>query len=533
MRASLHFVSPRLASGSRRSRRHVAALATALGLLAGLSPVGVIGSSNALVQAATAPCTGSDPGGGWSAYGRDVANTRTQPNEQGITPAVAGSLAPSWVFSTFAAGEPNQAPINSTPVVSGGCVFVGSGGGFVYALDAGTGAIVWRTQLAASPRGIGGAIVGSVAIDGNRVLVAVNQENAPYAAALDKRTGAVLWTSAPIDTFPGSYTNASATVFKNLMVLGFSTNEGDSDGQGGFSILDTATGAILKKTYTVPPADQALGYAGGGIWATPAYDAATKYAYVGTGNPFSKTIEHPHTNSIVKIDLNQDNATFGEIVDYYKGNIDQYLPELAPLRDTVVCAETEFLFDPSDIDSPACGQLDLDFGASPNLFVDSQGRTLIGELQKSGVYHVADTATMDLAWTQLMGGSCFLCNAASTAFDGTAVYGVGTPGGVMSSLEKNTGSLRWAQPIADGTHYQSTSTAAGVTYVVDAHGLFRGFDSATGNPVVTRPVALDLGLTDLNAGGIGSNGIAIANHTVYAAIAAGQNNGYVVAYRPS
>jgi polyvinyl alcohol dehydrogenase (cytochrome) len=532
MRSSLQFfLSAPPERRRRRWRRSAGVVAVVVGVSSGLGPAEAIGPHRARAVAATPPCTSTDPGGSWSLYGRDRANTRTQPDEQGLTPAVAASLAPSWVFSTFDAGEPNQAPINGTPVVAGGCVYFGSGGGFVYALDADTGAIIWRTQLPVALKGIGGAIVGSVAVDGNRLLVVVNQLNAPYAAALDRRTGAVLWSSAPIDTFPGSYTNASAAVFKNLLMVGFSTDEGDSQGQGGFAILDTATGAILKKTYTVPLADQALGYAGGGIWATPAIDPATKHAYVGSGNPFSKTIEHPHTNSILKIDLNQDRATFGEIVDYYKGNIDQYLPQLAPLRDTPVCSETEFLFDPSDIDSPACGQLDLDFGASPNLFVDAQGRTLVGELQKSGVYHVADTATMDLAWTQIMGGSCFLCNAASTAFDGAAVYGVGTPGGVMSSLARDSGSVRWAQPVADGTHYQPTSTAAGVTYVVDANGLFRGFDSATGSPVLTRVVSADIGRTDL-ATGIGSNGIAIARHTVFAAIAAGQNNGYVIAYRP-
>lgn len=488
-----------------------------------------LGHAKAAVQP-TAPCSNTvSPGGDWPTYGHDPANTRTQPNETTLVPAAAASLAPAWVFSTRTAGETGMAPFNATPVVSGGCVFIGSGGGTVYSLDAATGSTVWSTRLPATPAGIGGAIVGSVAVDGNRVLVVVNQENAPYAAALDKSTGALLWTSPAIDTFPGAYTNASAAVFKNLLFVGFSTAEGDSDGQGGFVLIDVATGAIVKKTYTVPPSDQALGYAGGGIWATPAFDTSTKHAYVGAGNPFSKTLEHPHTNSILKIDLATDRATLGAIVDHYKGNIDQYLPQLAPLRDTPVCSETEHLFDPSDVDSPACGQLDLDFGASPNLFVDTQGRTLVGELQKSGVYHVADTAGMDGVWTALMGGSCFLCNAASTATDGTSVYGVGTPGGVMSALTRNTGARRWVQPVADGPHYQPTSTAAGVVYLVDANGFFTGFDAATGVPVVRRSTIVDVGID--NATGLGSNGIAIANHTVYAAVNAGMATGYLVAYR--
>jgi len=56
---------------------------------------------------------------------------------------------------------------------------------------------------------------------------------------------------------------------------------------------------------------------------------------------------------------------------------------------------------------------------------NSDGTELVGDLQKSGVYHVADAATMKPAWTALVGASCQACNAASTAFDGSSIEGVG------------------------------------------------------------------------------------------------------------
>src|ERR1700720_4629948 len=91
------------------------------------------------------------------------------------------------------------------------------------------------------------------------------------------------------------------------------------------------------------------------------------------------------------------------------------------------------------LDDPVCGQLDLDFGSAANLFTTAQGKKVVGELQKSGVYHVADAATMTPVWSAIEGPSCFACNADSTAFDGSSVLGVATPGGEMFSLEHSSG----------------------------------------------------------------------------------------------
>lgn len=514
-----------------RLRRTPLALMATIALVAGIPGAGALNAALAVPS----PCSNDTaPGGDWPAYGRDLANTRTQEHENVITPATAPSLEPAWVFNGGSASEGPRSAFNSTPTVAGNCLFVatgnGAGQGVVFALNADTGTPVWKTKVPlGGPAGVGGGIVGAVAVDGPRLLVLMNKLNTPFAAALDRKTGAVLWTSGPVEDFPGAYTNASPAVFKNILFYGFSTAEGDSQGQGGFALLDTVTGAILKKTYTVPPADQEKGFAGGGLWATPAIDTETKYAYIGSGNPFSKTQEHPHTNAILKIDLDQGRPTFGEIVDSYKGNIDQYHEELEVLSQTPVCIETEELFDGFPLDDPACGQLDLDFGASPNVFKDAQGRTLVGDLQKSGVYHVAETDDMTGAWTELMGASCALCNAASTAYDGTAIYGEGTPGGIMVSLDKSSGDHRWVSPVGDGIHYQSTSTAGGVVYTLDGYGFVLAFDSATGLPLLRRHLLTDAGAAGV---GLGSSGVAIARNTVYVASGNGQFQGHVVAYRP-
>jgi polyvinyl alcohol dehydrogenase (cytochrome) len=483
---------------------------------------------------AAAPCGAPASGSGeWPVYGGDAANTRSQPAEQALDPARGASLKKAWVFSTASVGD--AAGFQSTPVVDGGCVFLGSTNAVVYALDAASGKLVWQHELDLSSAGFGGGIVGAPLVDGSRVIVMVNEANAPYVAALDRSTGALLWKSAPIFAGDGYYTNASPVLANGFVVAGFSPAEGDSTASGGFALLDPASGAIEKVTPTIPPADQAKGFAGGGLWSTPAFDPATKYLYWGAGNPFSKTQQHPNTDAILKIDLDRSRPTFGQIVGASPGNVDQYTDALQTLSGTPVCAATDTPTLPDPLDDPACGQLDLDFGSSANLFTDSHGTELVGDLQKSGVYHAADAGSMKPVWSQIVGASCQVCNAASTAWDGHSIQGVGTPGGLLFSLSPDAGKPNWLSPIADGVHYQSVSTADGVVYTVDGNGFLDAIDAATGDTIVRRQMALDAGTP---TAGLTSNGVSIAEHTVFASaselpmVTGGATAGLIVAYRP-
>jgi outer membrane protein assembly factor BamB len=469
-------------------------------------------------------------------YGHDVANTRTQPDEHALGASAAGKLTPAWVFSTGSSGDGSQ--LTTTPVVSDGCVFIGSFNGYVYGLTASTGHVVWQRQLDAPDPGSGGVIVGAAAVYGREVIFLVNEFTAPYAIALDRSTGAVIWKSAPFAppltgsaAQAGSYTNASPIVAGRFVVAGYSPPEGDSNSTGGFSLIDAATGQVVKTTPTVSPADQAEGYSGGGLWSTPAYDPSTQYLYWGAGNPSSKDKQDPNTDAILKIDSDQARSTFGQIVAAYPGNVDQYASALQALTQTPACQVSADPSVPDPLDDPVCGQLDLDFGAATNLFKTSSGTELVGDLQKSGVYHVANAATMKPAWTALVGASCQACNAASTAVAGGSVYGVGTPAGVMFSLAGDSGQANWLSAVGDGIHYESTSAANGVVWTVDSQANLDAFDAATGQVLAKRPLSVDAGAPIVNNT---SSGVAIAEHSLF--VAAGgagyaSTTGYVVAYR--
>src|SRR6266550_2400829 len=119
---------------------HVALLAGAL-TAALLAPAGAAGR-----QAGTScgPTRGV-PGGEWPTYGHDYSNTRFQDKESVISVGDAPFLTPAWSFSTAVAG--GEGDITGTPIVTGGCVYVATNSGFVYAMNADSGKVLWKAQV--------------------------------------------------------------------------------------------------------------------------------------------------------------------------------------------------------------------------------------------------------------------------------------------------------------------------------------------------------------------------------------------------
>ena len=178
------------------------------------------------------------------------------------------------------------------------------------------------------------------------------------------------------------------------------------------------------------------------------------------------------------------------------------------------------------VDVFTCELMDYDFGASPQLFTDADGRLLVGDFQKSGIYHAADRDTMEGAWSTIVGGPFGMVgNIATASFDGTSLFVAGSVPGTMAALSPATGAAEWTGPIADGVHYQSVSSANGVTYTLDGKGMLLAFESATGQPVLTRPLFQDTGGPP--GSGLQGGGVTIARHTVYVPAP----GGFLVAYR--
>jgi outer membrane protein assembly factor BamB len=466
----------------------------------------------ALMAALAAPAYGQapacsqspHPAGDWPTYGGDLQNTRTQPSGWLIGPDDVNSLGTAWVY---------QAPgaVNNTPIVTGGCAFVASSDGTVAALDADDGSEVWSRKLEVGEPAFGGGIVGSPAVTADSVLVAVNRMGSPFIASLNRATGAEQWTSV-VDGQSRSGINASVVVHDGMAFVGFfgSDRPGSSE-RGGFVLMDAATGQILEKTHAIDEASLEQGYSGSGSWSTPAFDTEAGFAYVGTSNPHSAQREHERANSLLKVDVRRDSPTFGEIVASYKGRPDTYVEGLAdqPLCET---APDVYYVPPFSL---TCLALDLDFGASPSLYTDAQGKRRLGALQKSGVYHSVDPQTMNSVWEQPVGIPCFGCNAASPAFTDGRVFTAAGPPGQLFTLDGDSGSVVGVGHLTGPTTYNAVSSSNGVVYVVDSAGFLNMFNAENGVQLAKRPLAMDTGTVMSTA--TSSGGVAIARNTAYVA----------------
>ena len=73
----------------------------------------------------------------WPRFGYDLHNTRFNAREKILSPSNVGRLKLKWSHEI-------GAPIQSAPVIIGNTLFTGAWDGCYYALDAQTGAQVWK-----------------------------------------------------------------------------------------------------------------------------------------------------------------------------------------------------------------------------------------------------------------------------------------------------------------------------------------------------------------------------------------------------
>jgi polyvinyl alcohol dehydrogenase (cytochrome) len=481
------------------------------------------------------------PGGDWRAYGHDSSNTRHQPREHTISSANAGQLEPAWVYSVSEAGGDGDIP--GTPVIYDGCGYVGTGGSWVMAFNADTGKPVWKAKIPDE-----GFVYGSVGVTREHVFVGVNRTRqgltgcpsndpclGPFVLALDRETGKREWVSRPIDTQKGSETYSSPVTVGGVVMVGVSGGIAELtaeesvryDFQGSLVFLDAASGRILKKSWTIhPPGRPDDEFAGAGIWGTPAVDRRNKVAYIGTANPYVPSAAHPHAGAILKFDVDRRSPRFGKILAFGEGTPEEYLDAFSDLP----CIDFPGNIPPYPTGLGSCFDLDLDFGASPNLYRDAAGRRLVGAGQKSGVYHSFDAKSMEPVWSSVVGPPGYFGGVVgSTAYDGDAFYGPITIPGYIWSIDAADGSLRWLGPILDVLHWgPPVAVANGVVYSVDFLGYLNAFDATSGALLLKTPLTLSAD------GGASSSwaGVSIARNTVYAAVGSGGGGeGGVIAFR--
>jgi outer membrane protein assembly factor BamB len=142
----------------------------------------------------------------------------------------AGTGAVLWTYTTGAA-------VNSSPAVADGVVYVGSGDNNVYALNASTGALLWSYAT-------GGAVNSSPALANGVVYVGSNDNN---VYALDASTGSKLWTYKT-----GNVVYSSPAVANGVVYVGSEDNSIYAlNASTGAKLWSYATGGAVDSSPTV------------------------------------------------------------------------------------------------------------------------------------------------------------------------------------------------------------------------------------------------------------------------------------------
>lgn len=122
---------------------------------------------------------------------------------------VSLATAPKEIWSTSITGSTNRARLAAPPVIYDGKLFVIDADAHVLAMNAETGARLWRTDMPSE--GNGRALFGGgVSVEGGRVFVTTGVGD---VAALDSVTGNILWKKRPGGPLRGSPTLADNQVY--------------------------------------------------------------------------------------------------------------------------------------------------------------------------------------------------------------------------------------------------------------------------------------------------------------------------------
>jgi polyvinyl alcohol dehydrogenase (cytochrome) len=247
----------------------------------------------------------------WNGWGVDTRNSRFQPAAMaGLRAEDVPRLKLKWSFrvgdATSVAGQ---------PALVGGRLYMGGADGTVYALDAATGCVYWTFHADAMVR-------SAISIGANR--------HAKYAVffgdlkaqvyAVDAQTGKLVWKTRVDDHSQARITGAPALYGQRLYVpvssleegIGGKSNYGCCTFRGSVAALDTESGKIDWKTYTIAaepkPARknasgvQLFGPAGGAVWSAPTLDVEKRMLYVGTGNSYTEQAAHT-TDAVLALEM--------------------------------------------------------------------------------------------------------------------------------------------------------------------------------------------------------------------------------------
>ncbi len=409
--------------------------------------------------------------GSWTEYNHDFVGTRTNDHERILSKSTVGGLKIKWQY-------PAAGPVNGTPIVADGTVYIGDAAGFMYALTT-EGQLVWKTQVQSG-------VTASVTIVGDLLVFG---DLAGNLYGMRRKDGSVVWTEKA-DSHPATAIFGSGLRLGPFVAIGVASEEEQFAAdpnypcctfKGSVIMLEARTGKFLWKKYLITDAQAAQGASGAAVWCTPTFDPLTGQIFITTGNNYTPPTTVTGDGFVA--------------LDAITGNI-RWATQLVP-NDTW---NIRFPYTPG-------AEVDADFGDSPQVYTLPGGRRVVGAGGKSGFYHVLDLRNGKVInQVQVEPGGTLGGLFADSAYDKGVVFanGINWPGGSPAAgLPPTAGDL--IAIAGDGSHelwrfttpgspdLAAVAVANGVVYYGSSFaGTLFALDESTGAPLAAVPYGLSV-----------------------------------------
>lgn len=456
----------------------------------------------------------------------NYAQTRYYPASQ-INKDNVKRLRPAWIFQTEVVES-----METSPLIVNGIMYATTSFNHVYALNAATGEQIWHykhkmgpiTTYCCGPNNRG------VAAYGDKVYMGTLDAK---LVALDAKSGKVVWETQIADPELGYSETMAPTAVNGKILIG--TNGGEYGIRGFVKAYDSETGKLLWTFHTTPEnsvgvwaTNDATGRdmhrdikaekaalkklgdpyktLGGGVWQNPAYDPDLNRIFFVAGNPSPdldgsiRPGDNLYTNSLVSVDLDTGKyACHFQYIAHDVWDLDAVSPpilvdvkdkngNMVPgllhggktghvyvhnRKDCSLIRFSEAMVPQEDMWALPTkdGQRMLP-GAnggvewSPMTTDTNLGLVYAINLHQPMTYHVESSPYPE--------GKLWLGGAFK-------VIPTEEQWGNVSAVDYNTGKIRWKaktqQPMIGGI----MATAGGVVFAGEGNGMFKAYDSATGN----------------------------------------------------
>ncbi|HTA45046.1 MAG TPA: PQQ-binding-like beta-propeller repeat protein [Bryobacteraceae bacterium] len=481
----------------------------------------------------------------WNGWSASPTNSRFE--EAGSARLSASDIPKLKLKWAFNLGDVTA--VRSQATVAGGRVFITTERGAVYALDAQTGCTWWGFQ--AGPGTRSGITLG----DANGTPAAFVSDSGGTMYALNAGSGELIWKNKESEHF-ATMATATPRFYKGVVYQPFSSFEetlgadpkyGCCTFRGSVVAVDAATGKKRWETFTVAEmpkptrkttaGTQLVGPSGAGIWSSPTIDEQLGVLYVATGDNYSD----PPTNTsdaILAMDLKTGELSWS-----------RQLTENDAFN--TACSI------PGGTNCPEAKGPDYDFGQPPILVNLGGGKRALVIGQKSGkVYAIDPDQKGKVLWqTQAGAGSALGGSQWGSAADGQNIYvaisdpgigGVADPksplgfrltldpkkGGGLHAIDLKTGKIVWdAKPIlcaaerTDCSPAQSAAVTAipGVVFSGAVDGHLRAYSAKNGDVLWDTDTEREFQTVNgkpAHGGSMDAAGPAVVNGTVFV------NSGY-------